>query len=68
VSASKKDCSAYLGGGSSGALGLLGGGASQMAPAGTQGECSCRGGTYCVGPRGGHYCFTDTGRKSYLRK
>jgi hypothetical protein len=68
VSASKKNCSAYMGGGPSGALGLLGSGVPEMAPVGGAGECSCRAGTYCVGPRGGHYCFTDTGRKSYLRK
>lgn len=69
VSASKKNCTAYMGGGGSGGtLGLLGSGASEMAPAGSQGKCPCRAGTYCVGPRGGHYCFTDTGRKSYLPK
>jgi hypothetical protein len=68
VSASKKNCTAYMGGESGGALGLLGSGASQMAPVGAQGECSCRAGAYCIGPRGGHYCFTDTGRKSYLRR
>ncbi|QIO47148.1 hypothetical protein HA464_06685 [Rhizobium leguminosarum bv. trifolii] len=63
VSASKRSCSAYMGG----AVGLLGGGASQMAPT-VSGECSCRSGAYCTGPRGGRYCMTDGGQKSYLRK
>lgn len=63
VSASKKSCTAYAGGG----LGLLGGGAPDMSPA-SDGECPCRGGSYCVGPRGGHFCITDSGSKSYLRK
>lgn len=30
------------------------------------GSCSCRSGSYCTGPRGGRYCFTDGGSKSYL--
>jgi len=29
------------------------------------GECSCRSGKVCVGPRGGHYCFTSGGNKRY---
>lgn len=62
VSASKRSCSAYMGG----AVGLLGGGASQMAPT-VSGECSRRSGSYCKGPRGGRYCTTDGGKKSYLR-
>lgn len=63
VSASKKSCSAYMGG----AVGLLGGAASQMTPV-IDGECSFRSGAYCTGPRGGRYCMTDSGSKSYLRK
>jgi hypothetical protein len=62
VSASKRSCSAYTGG----AVGLLGGAGSQMAPT-VSGECSCRSGSYCTGPRGGRYCTTDGGKKSYLR-
>lgn len=69
VSASKRNCSADMGSVSSGAVGLLSDpGASEMAPTVGQVECSCRSGQFCVGPRGGHYCFTDSGRKSYLRK
>jgi hypothetical protein len=62
VSASKRSCTAYAGGG----VGLLGGGTSNMAPA-SNGECPCRGGSYCIGPRGGRFCTTDSGSKSYLR-
>ena len=61
VSASKKSCSASFGG-----VGLLGAG-SEMSPT-AAGECSCRSGAYCTGPRGGRYCITDSGGKSYLRK
>ncbi|QPC88750.1 hypothetical protein GA830_15780 [Mesorhizobium sp. NBSH29] len=62
VSASKKHCS---GGGE--ARGIIGQGGSGMAPA-RAGDCSCRGGQYCTGPRGGKYCLADNGRKSYLKK
>ena len=30
-------------------------------------DCSCRSGGMCTGPRGGRYCISDSGRKSYLR-
>lgn len=62
VSASKKSCSAIMGG----AVGFLGGN-TEMAPS-SAGECSCREGRYCVGPRGGRFCYSDNGKKSYLRK
>lgn len=29
--------------------------------------CSCRSGRLCTGPRGGRYCISDSGRKSYVR-
>ena len=29
------------------------------------GSCPCRGSASCVGPRGGRYCITGSGRKSY---
>jgi hypothetical protein len=38
-----------------------------MAPA-SEGECGCRSGHFCTGPRGGHYCINDSGQKSYLKK
>jgi hypothetical protein len=66
VSASKKNCAAYMSGSSDQPLGLIDGGSGEMSPAGA-GECSCRSGLFCIGPRGGHYCTTDSGRKSYLR-
>jgi hypothetical protein len=61
VSASKKSCEATMG-----AVGILGSQAEEMEPT-LSGVCSCRGGNYCTGPRGGHYCLTDSGTKSYLR-
>lgn len=64
VSASKKSCSAYMGG----AAGFLGAAEPEMAPTASGGECSCRSGAYCTGPRGGRYCMSDNGKKSYLRK
>lgn len=63
VSASKRSCIATMGG----AAGLLGVGAREMEPV-VGNDCSCRSGAYCTGPRGGRYCITDSGGKSYLRK
>ena len=62
VSASRKSCEATMG-----AVGLLGVGVGEMQPT-RSGECSCRGASYCTGPRGGRYCITDSGKKSYLRQ
>lgn len=31
------------------------------------GDCPCGGGVLCVGPRGGRYCLTPAGGKSYKR-
>lgn len=62
VSASKKSCIATMG-----SLGIMGSQATDMAPTSSK-ACSCRGGTYCTGPRGGQYCLRDDGKKSYLRK
>lgn len=69
VSASRKDCSAEMGGASNQPLGLRdSGGETEMAPPNSQTECSCRSGHFCIGPRGGHFCMTDSGAKSYLRE
>jgi hypothetical protein len=63
VSGSKKSCTAYIGG----TMNFLGGsGGAQMSPA-ADGQCSCRTGGYCMGPKGGRYCMTDSGAKSYPR-
>lgn len=35
---------------------------------GTQETCTCRSGQYCTGPRGGTFCYSDSGKKSYLKK
>ena len=67
VSASKKNCSAEMGGAPNQPLGLISGGSAEMAPA-SEGECGCRSGHFCTGPRGGHYCINDSGQKSYLKK
>jgi hypothetical protein len=32
------------------------------------GDCSCRSNNICTGPRGGQYCLSDTGAKSYVRR
>lgn len=59
ISASKKVCSA-------------GSGERQnfTAPQATkaQGACPCSSGKTCTGPRGGVYCLTPAGNKSYQRK
>jgi hypothetical protein len=62
VSGSKRSCSAEHGGG-----------ARQLMPqpqraGATASECSCRSGNVCTGPRGGRYCMTDAGNKSYLNR
>lgn len=31
-------------------------------------SCDCRRGSYCSGPRGGTYCYSDRGKKSYVRR
>lgn len=31
-------------------------------------DCSCRSGNLYNGPRGGQYCLSDNGRKSYVRR
>lgn len=31
-------------------------------------DCSCRSDRICTGPRGGQFCYSDSGRKSYLRR
>ncbi|MDQ0082450.1 hypothetical protein J2W35_002809 [Variovorax boronicumulans] len=60
ISGSKKNCSTELG---APALNLV---APQRAAAG--GDCSCRSNNICTGPRGGQYCLSDTGAKSYVRR
>ena len=31
----------------------------------SNGRCLCNGGNVCVGPRGGRYCITSSGKKRY---
>lgn len=62
ISASKKSCQATFGG----RQGLMA--APKRAAPAADGSCNCRSGTYCTGPRGGVYCLSDSGNKSYRRK
>lgn len=64
ISGSKKVCSGDPGAGAGAARALL---APQRAAA-VGGDCSCRSGKVCTGPRGGQYCISDSGRKSYVRR
>ncbi|WP_416366795.1 hypothetical protein [Pseudomonas sp. UFMG81] len=57
ISASKKNCSALYGGRSN----------FQPLRASDDG-CACGSGNYCTGPRGGVYCLTPSGNKSYKRR
>lgn len=64
VSGSKRSCSAEMGGGTSARQLLTQPQRNSAAP----GDCSCRSGNVCTGPRGGRYCMTDAGNKSYLKR
>ena len=59
VSASKKSCSALYGKTSQARPQTL----LQSADG-----CTCGSGSFCTGPRGGVYCLTPSGKKSYKRK
>jgi len=59
ISASKKSCSATLG---------LRNEARPQSLLQSSDGCQCGSGNYCVGPRGGVYCLTPNGNKSYKRK
>lgn len=59
ISASKKSCSAQFGGPAR---------AQPLRASGSSEGCSCGTGQYCVGPRGGVYCLTPSGSKSYKRR
>lgn len=58
ISGSKRNCSATYGGSSK---------ASKMV-GNDPGACPCGTGTLCTGPRGGQYCITKSGNKSYKKK
>ena len=60
ISASKRICSSP----DSSASSLT----SKAPAASATGSCNCRDGQYCTGPRGGSFCYSDSGKKSYLRK
>lgn len=56
ISASRKLCT-----------GATGGSGARLAPAvpAAAGGCPCSAGQLCTGPRGGRYCLTPAGNKSY---
>jgi hypothetical protein len=58
ISASKRNCSAVYGASSTPLR------ATDNLPS----ECPCGTGVLCIGPRGGQYCITASGNKSYKRK
>jgi len=59
ISGSQRDCSAgYRGAGSP----------APRATGDIASDCPCGSGTLCTGPRGGQYCMTGSGTKSYRRK
>lgn len=64
ISASKRSCSAERGGPASGRAPVQ----QPRGPSAAPGSCSCRSGNVCTGPRGGRYCISDSGRKSYVRQ
>ena len=59
ISASKKSCSVQFGGPAR---------VQPLRASGSSEGCSCGTGQYCVGPRGGVYCLTPSGSKSYKRR
>jgi len=61
ISGSKRSCPAYTG--------QSGSSAPSLQRFSSDGDsCSCSSGTFCTGPRGGVYCLTPSGNKSYRRK
>lgn len=60
ISGSKKSCSAYFGAASPAA--------HPQQVLDSSGDCLCGTSTFCTGPRGGVYCLTPAGKKSYRRK
>ncbi len=61
ISASKKNCSAVMGLRDDVR-------AARPQPLQSAEGCQCGSGSYCTGPRGGVYCLTPGGSKSYKRK
>lgn len=68
VSGSKKHCSATHGSGNTAAARLFSNNRNMAPSVKKDAGCGCRSGNYCTGPRGGKFCYSDSGRKSYLRK
>ena len=60
ISGSKRHCSAERAGSRSSS-------SARLLPA-ISSECACGSGTLCTGPKGGQYCLTPSGNKSYKRR
>lgn len=58
ISASKRVCD--MPGGASGKL--------MSKPRESGASCPCRDGKFCTGPRGGTFCYSDSGNKSYIKR
>jgi hypothetical protein len=58
ISASKRNCAAQRGSGNGQPLRIRS----------ADGDCACGSGALCTGPRGGQYCMTASGNKSYKRQ
>ena len=68
VSGSKKYCSATQGNGNTSAAKLFSKNRNMTPSVKKDAACRCRNGNYCTGPRGEKFCYSDSGRKSYLSK
>lgn len=68
VSASKKHCARQYGNRLSNARGLISNSRDMTPATRSASKCACRSGSYCTGPRGGQFCYSDSGAKSYLRR
>lgn len=61
ISRSQKNCLLYTGRGATSP-------ARPQLRLDSAGDCRCGTSTFCTGPRGGVYCLTPSGNKSYKRK
>jgi len=50
-----------------GSAGPVQSGAKTYTHAAGNNNCSCASATYCIGPRNGHYCYSASGKKRYLK-
>ncbi|WP_080995566.1 YdcA family protein [Thiopseudomonas alkaliphila] len=67
ISGSKRNCSAVFTGSNSTTNTINRAYSAAKANSGSS-NCACGTGNFCTGPRGGVYCITPSGNKSYRRK